>query len=217
VTSRNRRMFLLYLKWGTLVGGAVSPKEFASWTTHSSSTAFVCDFTSENVTEDIKRKRTRTHTHTRARAREEELRHLPSHPRTFYGCGRGGAERRREWERRSGAEGVAAASVGGRGWPVTSRKMQQGAAAMQGDEAKLGGTGPVGLRQPSAICCEFRAASRGIAINSRFSLVERRSPCLVQHAPSECSNTRWCCYANRAEEIESANRGATNRVWSVRR
>jgi len=34
---------------------------------------------------------------------------------------------------------------------VTSRKMQQGA-AMQGDEAKLGGTGPVGLRQPSAIC-----------------------------------------------------------------
>jgi len=61
-------MFLLYLKWGTLVGGAVSPKEFASWTTHSSSTAFVCDFTSENVTEDIKRKRTRTHTHTRARA-----------------------------------------------------------------------------------------------------------------------------------------------------
>jgi len=91
---------------------------------------------------------------------------------------------------------------------VTSRKMQQGAAAMQGDEAKLGGTGPVGLRQPSAICCEFRAASRGIAINSRFSLVERRSPCLVQHAPSECSNTRWCCYANRAEEIESANRGA---------
>lgn len=34
---------------------------------------------------------------------------------------------------------------------MTSRKMQQGA-AMQGDEAKLGGTGPVGLRQPSAIC-----------------------------------------------------------------
>jgi len=64
-------MFLLYLKWGTLVGGAVSPKEFASWTTHSSSTAFVCDFTSENVTEDIKRKRTRTHTHTRARAHTE--------------------------------------------------------------------------------------------------------------------------------------------------
>lgn len=34
---------------------------------------------------------------------------------------------------------------------MTSRKMQQGA-AMQRDEAKLGGTGPVGLRQPSAIC-----------------------------------------------------------------
>jgi len=46
---------------------------------------------------------------------------------------------------------VVSASVGGRGWPVTSRKMQQNA-AMQGDEAKLGGTGPVGLRQPSAIC-----------------------------------------------------------------
>lgn len=34
---------------------------------------------------------------------------------------------------------------------MTSRKMQQ-SAAMQGDEAKLGGTGPVGLRQSSAIC-----------------------------------------------------------------
>jgi len=126
----------------------------------------VCDFTSENVTEDIKHERTQGenarggedggYPKERGARRGEERRNCgvfpPVPPRTFYGCRRGGAERRREWERRSGAEGVASASVGGRGWPVTSRKMQQGAAAMQGDEAKLGGTGPVGLRQPSAIC-----------------------------------------------------------------
>lgn len=64
---------------------------------------------------------------------------------------REGAEPRREWEHcRCRRDGLCT-SVGGWGWLVTSRKMQQGA-AMQGDEAKLGGTGPVGLRQPSAIC-----------------------------------------------------------------
>lgn len=76
---------------------------------------------------------------------------LQSFPPTSFPPRKRGAELRNESGSAVGAEGVASASVGGRGWPVTSRKMQQGA-AMQRDEAKLGGTGPVGLRQPSAIC-----------------------------------------------------------------